>query len=74
MSIPLGRCPNPRLKIQCEPCGRRGDYSTARLVERFGADMALPDLLTALSAGCPGRKGLTPRCDAVFCEDSRPAR
>lgn len=71
MSCPLARYPHPRIRIECGPCGRRGDYSVARLVARYGPDMRLPDLLAKLSADCPGRRGVTPRCDAVFARESR---
>ena len=33
----------PTLSIECEPCGRRGRYNVARLMERYG-DMKLPEL------------------------------
>jgi hypothetical protein len=71
MSIPLGRFSRPRLKIQCEPCRRRGDYSVARLVARFGSEIRLPDLLSALSAECPERQKFQGRCFAVYAEESR---
>lgn len=74
MSCLLGRFPHPRLSIQCEPCGRRGDYSTARLVDRFGPEIRLPDLLSALSADCPERQKFQARCFAVYAEESRVER
>lgn len=71
MSIPLGRFPHPRLKIECGPCGRCGNYSTARLVVRFGPEIRLPDLLSALSADCPERRKFQGRCFAVYADESR---
>jgi hypothetical protein len=41
----------PTLSIECEPCGRRGRYNVARLMEKFG-DPKLPDLRHIL-ANCP---------------------
>jgi hypothetical protein len=41
----------PTLSIVCEPCGRRGTYSVARLMERHG-DAKLTDLLLTLT-DCP---------------------
>jgi hypothetical protein len=34
----------PTLSIECEPCGRRGRYNVARLMEQHG-DAKLPELL-----------------------------
>jgi hypothetical protein len=31
----------PTLSIECEPCGRRGRYNVARLIEKYG-DAKLP--------------------------------
>ena len=42
----------PTLSIECEPCGRRGRYNVAKLMEKHG-DMKLPDLLYVLAADCP---------------------
>jgi hypothetical protein len=33
----------PTLSIECEPCGRRGRYNVAKLIEKYG-DAKLPDL------------------------------
>jgi hypothetical protein len=41
----------PTLTVVCEPCGRRGRYNVARLIEKHG-DMRLPDL-PAVLANCP---------------------
>ena len=41
----------PTLSIECEPCGRRGRYNVARLMEQYG-DMKLPELRHIL-ANCP---------------------
>jgi hypothetical protein len=39
----------PTLSIVCEPCGRRGRYSVAKLMEQHG-DAKLTDLLQELAA------------------------
>jgi hypothetical protein len=54
------------LSIVCEPCGRRGSYNVARLMERHG-DAKLTDLLQTL-ANCPKAKSASihDRCRAVF--------
>ena len=36
------------LSIECEPCGRRGRYNVAKLIEQYG-DAKLPDLLPVLA-------------------------
>jgi hypothetical protein len=41
----------PTLTIVCQPCGRRGRYNVARLIEKHG-DTNLPSLLPML-ASCP---------------------
>src|SRR5690606_13592205 len=41
-----------RVVIECERCNRRGDYSTARLIERFGADCSMPTVKGHL-VDCP---------------------
>jgi hypothetical protein len=33
----------PTLSIECEPCGRRGRYNVAKLIEKYG-EAKLPDL------------------------------
>jgi hypothetical protein len=42
----------PTLSIECEPCGRRGRYNVARLMELHDV-MKLPELRHALAADCP---------------------
>jgi hypothetical protein len=54
------------LSIVCEPCGRRGRYSVAKLIEEHG-DAKLTDLLRAL-ANCPKAQSASvyDRCKAVY--------
>ena len=56
----------PTLSIVCGPCGRRGAYNVARLMERYG-DAKLTDLLQTL-ANCPKvhSASIHDRCRAVF--------
>jgi hypothetical protein len=56
---------DPTLTIVCAPCGRRGRYSVARLMEQHG-DAKLPDLLLTL-ANCPKARSASihDRCRAV---------
>jgi hypothetical protein len=45
------------LSIVCEPCGRRGRYSVAKLMEQHG-DAKLTDLLVTLAA-CPKARSMS---------------
>ena len=57
--------------VMCEPCGRQGRYSVARLMEKYG-DMKLPELRHVL-ANCPKAKtgSFRDRCRVVYGKDSR---
>jgi hypothetical protein len=61
----------PTLSIECEPCGRRGRYNVARLMEKYG-DAKLPELLHVL-ADRPKAKSqsIRDRCRVRYGEDSR---
>jgi hypothetical protein len=58
----------PTRSIVCEPCGRRGRYSVAKLMEQHG-DAKLTDLLVTLAA-CPKARSMSirDRCKAVYDE------
>ena len=43
------------LDVACGRCERRGRYDTARLVERHGAEMPMPELRGVLAGDCPRR-------------------
>jgi hypothetical protein len=60
----LGEFPLDVVRIECERCGRAGSYSLDGLIVRFGADIALPDLLVALSA-CERRADFSKPCGAL---------
>ncbi|HZZ24534.1 MAG TPA: hypothetical protein VFE60_18990 [Roseiarcus sp.] len=61
----------PTLSIECEPCGRHGRYSIAKLIEQYG-DARLPEPLDVL-ADCPKARSQSvyDRCKAVYGKDSR---
>ena len=50
-ALTLADVHSPMLSIVCEPCGRRGRYAVARLIDEHG-DAKLTDLLLTL-ADCP---------------------
>ena len=54
----------PTLSIVCEPCGRRGIYNVARLMEQHG-DAKLTDLLQTLTNCAKARSAsIHDRCKA----------
>jgi hypothetical protein len=60
--------PEPILMLACEPCGRRGQYSVAWLIEEHGADAKLTDLLVTL-ANCQkgaSTSSIHDRCKARY--------
>jgi hypothetical protein len=62
----------PTLSIECEPCGRRGRYNVARLMEKYG-NAKLPELRHVL-ANCPKSKSKSfsvRDCKVRYGEDSR---
>jgi len=59
------------IRIACERCGRAGSYRRDGLVARFGADIALPDVLMAL-ASCERRRDFSRPCGARFTDPASP--
>jgi hypothetical protein len=61
----------PTLSIECEPCGRRGRYNVARLMEQHG-DAKLPELRHIL-ANCPKARSFSvhDQCKVRYGADSR---
>jgi len=43
-SLQLSEYPGDIVRLSCEKCGRSGQYRKQKLIERYGADMRLPDL------------------------------
>jgi hypothetical protein len=69
--LPLADLLTETLSIECEPCGRRGRYNVAKLMEQYG-DVKLPDLRHIL-ANCPKAQSqsIHDRCQVRYGEDSR---
>jgi hypothetical protein len=65
-AVVLSDLRSPTLSIVCEPCGRHGRYTVARLIEENG-DAKMTDLLQTL-ANCPKAPSanIYDRCRAVF--------
>jgi hypothetical protein len=66
-SLALADYPGNVVHITCERCGRAGRYRLDGLIERFGADAALPDMLLAL-ASCERRADFSRPCGARFTD------
>ena len=43
-SLQLSEYPGDIVRLSCEKCGRSGQYRKRKLIERYSADMRLPDL------------------------------
>jgi hypothetical protein len=55
-SLQLHEYPGEIVRLSCVKCGRIGQYRKQTLIERYGADMRLPDLREEI-AHCE-RRGL----------------
>ena len=50
-AVPLSAYPSPKVVLACRRCDRAGRFEKAGLIERAGADAALPTLRLRLAAG-----------------------
>jgi hypothetical protein len=73
----------PMLRIECDRCGRKGQYLTAKLVETYGADASIEPLQQYVTRDCPKRrdptvelgKGCAPLCpDLLKLPRNQPRR
>ena len=66
-ALTLADVRGPFLSIVCGPCGRHGRYRLVWLVEQYGGDAKLTDLLQTL-ANCPKARSanVNDRCKAVY--------
>jgi hypothetical protein len=67
-SLTLSDVQGPALAVSCEPCGRRGRFNVARLIEQHGNDAKLTDLLALLVGDCSKAHVVSvhERCKAVY--------
>ena len=42
-SLQLREYPGDLVRLSCDKCGRTGQYRKQNLIERYGADIRLPD-------------------------------
>ena len=52
-SLRLAEYPAALVRLKCWKCDRSGQYRKAALIEKFGTDIPLPDLLHKIAADCP---------------------
>jgi hypothetical protein len=52
-SLSLADYPAAMVRLSCSKCGRSGQYRKAKLIEKYGADVPLLDLLHKIGASCP---------------------
>jgi hypothetical protein len=64
MSRGCGLCP---ARLRCEKCSRSGQYRIDKLIERYGPDIALPDLRHEL-AQCPRRRDMSDPCQVQYVD------
>jgi hypothetical protein len=63
----LSDLPGPVVEIRSARCDRLGPYARERLVEQFGPDFRVPDLLSRLAPDCPARSQMNNQaCGAVY--------
>ena len=60
-SLQLHDYPSEIVRLSCEKCGRAGQYRKQTLIERYGADIRLPDLREEI-AQCERRGRMYDSC------------
>jgi len=60
-SLQLSEYPGDMVRLSCEKCGRSGQYRKQKLIERYGADIRLPDLREEI-AQCERRRQMRDAC------------
>lgn len=55
-ALTLAIHPFDEVRIHCDPCGREGRCRRSGLIERFGADMSMPEMLNKITADCPPKR------------------
>lgn len=60
--------PTDAITVRCDRCSRVGQYRRRVLVERYGADSAMPDVLNEITACERNDRLSTERCGAYYEE------
>ncbi len=66
-SLQLREYPGDLVRLSCEKCGRTGQYRKQNLIERYGADIRLPDLRHEI-AQCERRGNMHDTCMARYVD------
>ena len=66
-SLRLFEYPGDIVRLSCEKCGRSGQYRKQKLIERYGADMRLPDLREEI-AQCSRQSKMRDGCMVRFVD------
>jgi hypothetical protein len=67
----LGEVRAARVVIECEQCERRGEWSTQRLIDKYGADMDLPHLKSLLVICEHQKLNENAPCQAHYSKETR---
>jgi len=54
-SLTIKDSPTDRIEVECKKCGHHGRYRKATLIEKYGSDIVLPDLLALIARDCEFR-------------------
>ena len=66
-SLTITDHPTDPIEIDCQKCGRTGRYRKATLIDKYGGDIVLPDLLALLASDCEFRNKLGDQgCGAIY--------
>src|SRR3954469_20339553 len=66
-ALTISTYPFPIIRIVCAKCARSGQYCRQTLIDRFGPDTGMPEVLEEL-AQCPNRRNYPDICQ-VRCPD-----
>jgi hypothetical protein len=66
-ALTLRTYPYPMVRISCQKCGRAGQYRRQTLIDRYGPDIAMPDLRREL-AQCPRRTTWHDPCMVIYSD------
>jgi hypothetical protein len=64
-SLSLAQFPHDMVELACDKCGRRGRLRKSKLIEEYGADVALPDLRRMI-ARCERAASMSDACGAYY--------
>jgi hypothetical protein len=59
--------PNRMVRVACEKCGRAGQFRASTLMDRYGRDAVLPDVLRKI-AECPRAANMSDPCGAIYLD------